>query len=84
MVWLYYRGNGEKSNQVRLEIPATSSCGGLGRLEIRNEELGIVMDRLVRAITADGMVQAVAVTTRALTERARQIHKTLPVGTRPP
>ena len=39
------------------------------------------MDRLVRAITADGMVQAVAVTTRALTERARQIHKTLPVGT---
>ena len=39
------------------------------------------MDRLVRAITADGMVQAVAVTTRELTERARQIHKTLPVGT---
>ena len=39
------------------------------------------MDRLVRAITADGMVQAVAVTTRALTERARQIHKTLPAGT---
>ena len=39
------------------------------------------MDRLVRAITADGMVQAVAVTTRALTERARQIHKTLPVAT---
>ncbi|MCI9514084.1 MAG: Hsp33 family molecular chaperone HslO [Oscillospiraceae bacterium] len=39
------------------------------------------MDRLVRVITADGMVQAVAVTTRALTERARQIHKTLPVGT---
>jgi len=39
------------------------------------------MDRLVRAITADGMVQAVAVTTRALTERARQIHRTLPVAT---
>ena len=39
------------------------------------------MDRLVRAITADGMVQAVAVSTRELTERARQIHKTLPVGT---
>ena len=39
------------------------------------------MDRLVRAITADGMVQAVAVTTRELTERARQIHRTLPVGT---
>ncbi len=39
------------------------------------------MDRLIRAITADGMVKATAVTTRSLTERARQIHKTLPVAT---
>ena len=39
------------------------------------------MDRLVRAITADGMVKATAITSRALTERARQIHKTLPVAT---
>ena len=39
------------------------------------------MDRLVRAITADGMVQAVAVSTRELTERARNIHTTLPVAT---
>ena len=39
------------------------------------------MDRLVRAITTDGMVQAVAVSTRDLTERARQIHTTLPVAT---
>ena len=38
-------------------------------------------DRLVRAISKDGMVKAVAVSTRELTERARQIHKTLPVGT---
>lgn len=38
-------------------------------------------DRLVRAITKDGMVKAVAVSTRDLTERARQIHKTLPVAT---
>ena len=38
-------------------------------------------DRLIRAITADGMVKATAVTTRELTERARQIHKTLPVVT---
>lgn len=38
-------------------------------------------DQLVRAITADGMVQATAVSTRYLTERARQIHKTLPVAT---
>ena len=37
------------------------------------------MDTLVRAITADGLVQAVAVTTRSLTEQARNIHKTLPV-----
>ena len=39
------------------------------------------MDRLVRAITKDGSVKAVAVTTRKLTERARNIQKTLPVAT---
>lgn len=39
------------------------------------------MDQLVRAITKDGMVQAVAVSTRDLTERARNIHTTLPVAT---
>ena len=39
------------------------------------------MDRLVRAITADGMVQAVAVSTKELTERSRHIHRTLPVAT---
>ena len=38
-------------------------------------------DQLVRAITKDGFVKAVAVSTRDLTERARQIHKTLPVAT---
>lgn len=38
-------------------------------------------DRLVRAISRDGCVKAVAVSTRELTERARQIHKTLPVAT---
>jgi len=38
-------------------------------------------DQLIRAITKDGLVKAVAVSTRGLTERARQIHKTLPVAT---
>ena len=38
-------------------------------------------DRIVRAITADGMVKAAAICSRDLTERARQIHHTLPVGT---
>lgn len=38
-------------------------------------------DRIVRAITSDGMVQAAAISSRKLTERARQIHKTLPVAT---
>lgn len=38
-------------------------------------------DQLVRAISRDGMVKAVAVSTRDLTERARQIHRTLPVAT---
>ncbi|MBD5154047.1 MAG: Hsp33 family molecular chaperone HslO [Oscillibacter sp.] len=39
------------------------------------------MDQLVRAITKDGTVKAVAVTTKDLTERVRNIHKTLPVAT---
>ncbi len=38
-------------------------------------------DTLVRAISEDGFVKAAAVSTRALTERARQIHRTLPVAT---
>ena len=35
-------------------------------------------DCLVRAISKDGFVNAVAVYTRGLTERARQIHHTSP------
>ena len=35
----------------------------------------------MRAISKDGAVKAVAVSSRGLTERARQIHKTLPVAT---
>ena len=38
-------------------------------------------DRIVRAISSDGFVKAAAVSSRELTERARQIHQTLPVGT---
>ena len=38
-------------------------------------------DTLVRAMSKDGMVKATAVYTRALTERARQIHRTSPVAT---
>lgn len=38
-------------------------------------------DTLVRAISEDGFVKAAAVSTRDLTERARQIHRTLPVAT---
>ena len=39
------------------------------------------MDKLVRAIAASGSIKAVAVTTRDLTEQARNIHKTLPTAT---
>lgn len=39
------------------------------------------MDKLVRAMTKDGAVKAVAVTTKELTERARNIQKSLPVAT---
>ncbi len=40
-----------------------------------------MQDQIVRAITRDGWVKASAVYTRALTERARQIHRTTPVAT---
>ena len=39
------------------------------------------MDRIVRAISSDGLVQAAAICSRDLTERARQIHQTSPVAT---
>ena len=45
------------------------------------EEFCAMSDQLVRAISKDGFVKAVAVSTRDLTERARQIHHTLPVAT---
>lgn len=38
-------------------------------------------DQLIRAISQDGLIKVSAVSTRDLTERARRIHKTLPVGT---
>ena len=38
-------------------------------------------DQIVRVITSDGAVMASAITGRALVERARQIHRTLPVAT---
>ena len=38
-------------------------------------------DELIRAVSADGFIRITAVSTRELTERARQMHKTLPVAT---
>ena len=38
-------------------------------------------DERIHAIAAEGRIKAVAVTGRALVERARQIHRTLPVAT---
>ena len=38
-------------------------------------------DEIVRAITGDGLVKAVAVTERDVVERARNIHKLLPMST---
>lgn len=40
-------------------------------------------DQLVRAMTKDGFVNAVAVTTTGIVERARQIHKRFPPPQRP-
>ncbi|MBR1842419.1 MAG: Hsp33 family molecular chaperone HslO [Oscillospiraceae bacterium] len=39
------------------------------------------MDELIRAISADGFIKMTAVSTREMTERARNIHHTLPVVT---
>ncbi len=39
------------------------------------------MDEIIRAVSEDGFIQISAVTTRDITERARNIHKTLPVAT---
>ena len=39
------------------------------------------MDRILRAISADGFVKIAAVSSRDMTEEARQIHRTLPVVT---
>ena len=38
-------------------------------------------NEIVRAITGDGLVKAVAITGRNIVERARNIHKLLPMGT---
>ena len=38
-------------------------------------------DEIVRAMTGDGFVKAVAVSSAGIVERARQIHKTLPTAT---
>ena len=38
-------------------------------------------NEIVRAITADGLAKAVAITGRDIVERARNIHKLLPMGT---
>ena len=40
-----------------------------------------MQDQIIRAISADGMIQAAAITGRDLVERARQIHTLLPVAT---
>ena len=39
------------------------------------------MDKIVRAISADGNIKIAAITSKEMTEKARQIHKTLPVAT---
>lgn len=38
-------------------------------------------DYIVRAVSADGMVQAAAISARGIVERARQIHRTTPTAT---
>lgn len=56
-------------NEQRIYFPVSES------------EVIFMSDHILRAITSDGLVQAAAISSRDLTERARQIHKTLPVAT---
>lgn len=39
------------------------------------------MDHIIRVIAGDGMIKAAGISARDMVERARQIHKTLPVAT---
>ena len=39
------------------------------------------MDQIVRVIAGDGMIKAVGISAREMVERARQVHKTLPLAT---
>lgn len=48
---------------------------------LHERNLNPMQDEIVRGITRDGLVKAVAVTGTALVERARQIHTTLPTAT---
>ena len=41
----------------------------------------MMSDQIVRVLAKDAPVKASAISARDLTERARQIHKTLPVAT---
>ena len=40
-----------------------------------------MQDQITRAMTKDGLVNAVAITSAGIVERARQIHKLLPTAT---
>ncbi len=61
-----------------------ASPRGRGTARFFHREKGQVIpmrDEIVRAITGDGLVKAVAVTGRDVVERARNIHKLLPMST---
>ncbi len=56
-------------------------AGYFSQRENRNKFGKVTMDEIIRAVSQDGFVQISAVSTRDITERARCIHKTLPVAT---
>ena len=62
------------------DAPSPQAWGGPHLLHRTKGSL-IMSDHIIRAITADGSVKAVAITGRDLVERARTIHTLLPVAT---
>ena len=72
--WIY------KNRRLRRPEMPRAEGGRAARLS-RGEKGNDMKDELVRAMTKDGWVKAVAITSTGIVERARQIHKTLPTAT---
>ena len=67
----------ERFANLRLEAPEADEL----RIFLRRRKDRTMQDQITRAMTKDGLVNAVAITSAGIVERARQIHKLLPTAT---